>query len=82
MEKLFFSHLNISLTIGVEPENSSDSDVGRRPELQSEEFSFADNPFTRYRGVKTYSQQNKCYTFSELHPMCSTTCESCVQIKG
>ena len=42
--------------------------MGRRPELKSEEFSFVDNPFTRYRGVKTYSQQNKCYTFSELYP--------------
>ena len=36
-------------------ENSSDLDVGR----------FVDNPFTRYRGVKTYSHQTKCFTCSE-----------------
>ena len=48
-------------------ENFSDLDRGRRPELKSEDFSFVDKPFTRYRGVKTYSQQNKCYAYWELH---------------
>ena len=43
-------------------------DMGRRPELKSAEFSFVHTPFMRYRGVKTGSQQNKCYTFSELYP--------------
>ena len=41
--------------------------MGRRPELKSEDFSFVHKPFTRYRGVKTYSQQNKCYAYWELH---------------
>ena len=49
-------------------ENSADLDRGRCPELKSEEFFYTHLWFMRYRGVKTYSQQNKCYTFSELYP--------------
>ena len=50
-------------------EKSSDTGLGRRPELKSEDFSKLSSPFMRYRGVKTYSQQKKCYTFSELYPV-------------
>ena len=39
MEKVKISHLNISITIWVRSENSSDLDTGRRPELKSDEFS-------------------------------------------
>ena len=57
-------------------ENSSDLDVGRRPELKSEEFSFVDNPFTRYRGVKTYSHHTKCFTCSEHDSVGADSSES------
>ena len=46
--------------------------MGRRPELKPEEFSFGHNPFTRYRGVKTYSHQTKCLTCSEHHSAISS----------
>ena len=49
-------------------EKSSDTGLGRRPELKSEDISKLSSPFMRYRGVKNYSQQKKCYTFSELYP--------------
>ena len=38
MRKLKNAHVNISITIEVDPENSSDLDRGRRPELKSDEF--------------------------------------------
>ena len=50
-------------------EKSSDIGLGRRPELKSEDFSKLSSPFMRYRDVKTYSQQKKCYIFSELYHM-------------
>ena len=43
MEEVKISHLNISRTFGFETKNSSDLDVGRRPELKSDEF-FISNP--------------------------------------
>ena len=38
MGKVLFSHLCMSITIGVPFENSSDLNMGRRPELKSDEF--------------------------------------------
>ena len=38
-EKLVFSHLCNSITMTVHSKNSSDLDLGRRPELKSVEFS-------------------------------------------
>jgi hypothetical protein len=39
MEKVYFSHLGISRTIGMPFDFSSDLDMGRRPELKSNEKS-------------------------------------------
>ena len=49
----------ISIHKWEQRKNSVDLDVGRRPELKSEEFSFVPIYLPRYQGVKTYSQQNK-----------------------
>eukprot|EP00966_Prymnesium_polylepis_P232898 5386490-Prymnesium_polylepis.1 len=47
-ETVFLSHLCNSLTLDVTNENSSDLDVGRRPKLKSEEFSFVHQGLTSY----------------------------------
>ena len=73
------------ITNGVYRKNSADLGLGRRPELKSEEFSYRPQWLPRNRGVKTHSQQNKCYTFWELYPLVVPTWrhsirESCLLI--
>ena len=45
-------------------------DMGRRPELKSDEKSKGTPIVIEKSRCEDYSQQKKCYTCSELHPAC------------
>ena len=56
------------LTIGVKPKNSSDLDVGRRPELKSDEF-FVLNPNTiEIISFFVRDRRNKCCSYWQRDP--------------
>ena len=62
------SHLDISITIGLETKNSSDLSSGDSPQSKSDEF-FVSNPMViEMQLPQLFNFFNKVSSFSELYP--------------
>ena len=62
------SHLDISITIGLEMENSSDLSSGDSPQFKSDEFSVSNPIVIEIQLPQLFNFFNKVSSFSELYP--------------
>ena len=62
------SHLDISINIGLEMENSSDLSSGDSPQFKSDEFSVSNPIVIEIQLPQLFNFFNKVSSFSELYP--------------